>query len=192
MTDPARPTIEEILARRKPRTDSVWVPIDTDLQERIADTERRLTAAKQADDLTFEPGRIAPLEAELAALEAEADLVSAEFTFQELPRPEFRKLIAANPPEPGGAVTRWNEDTFAPALVAACCIDPVMTLEQAETIWASWSEATTFLLFGKAWEVNEGKVKVPFSRRSTGKMRGSPQSSTSASETDEPSSTPSS
>jgi len=189
---PARPTIEEILARRKPRTDSVWVPVDTDLQQRIADTERRLDAARKASDLTFEPGKITALEAELAALEEEADLVSAEFTFQELPRPEYRKLIAAHPPVPGGPSTRWNEDTFAPVLVAACCIDPVMTVEQAETIWATWSEATTFLLFGKAWEVNEGKVKIPFSRRSTGTTRGSPPSSTSASETDEPSSTPSS
>lgn len=168
-----RPTIDEILARRKPRTDSVRIPIDTEILTAIADLEQRIDAQQRLDEMEHTAPKAPELAAELAALEAQADLVSAEFTFQELPRPDFRALVEAHGPEKGSSA-RWNEETFAPALIAACCVDPVMTIEQAETVWSTWSEAATFLLFSKAWDVNEGKVKVPFFARSTGKTPASP------------------
>lgn len=52
---------------------------------------------------------------------------------------------------------RWNTETFAPALIAAACIDPPVTVEQATRLWTdpAWSARECRELFDAALEVND-------------------------------------
>lgn len=181
--DTDRPTIEEIRKLRKPRTETVWVPLDTSITERVEQLQRDLREAQRIDNREHRTPQAPRIQQELDAAIAEADRAAVGFTFQELPRRDYRALIEAHP-DPSGS-KRWDEDGFAPALIAACCVDPEMTLEDAEAIWSEWGESTTWALFSTAWKVNEGKVEVPFFGGSTNGTRGSPPNSTSVSETDE-------
>lgn len=82
--------------------------------------------------------------------------VNVTLTFQALPRDEWRALIEAYPAtdeQQNEAVQaqarqgiapskiqrlRWNADTFPPAAIAACCIEPAgLSLSDAEAIWSS-------------------------------------------------------
>lgn len=52
-----------------------------------------------------------------------------------------------------GVDAPYNADTFAPALIAACCDDPVLTAEQATVLIDEiWTMATTILTFNAAME----------------------------------------
>lgn len=52
---------------------------------------------------------------------------------------------------------RWNPDTFRPVAIAAACIEPAMTLEQAQQMWDDPRFAPTELqrLFNGATAANE-------------------------------------
>lgn len=177
-----KPSIAEIRKLRQKRRRSVWVPLDAELAHRIQELERDLREAKRLDAREHRTPQAPVIQAELDDLYGQADRAAVQFTFEELGRADFRALIAEHP-DPTGK-TRWNEDTFAPALIAACCVEPEMELEDAEAIWNEWAQSSVWPLFATAWELNEGKVEVPFFGRNTSETRGSPQSSTSASGTD--------
>lgn len=68
-----------------------------------------------------------------------------------------QEQIDANTPALLVTSLRWNPDSFPPALIAASCIDPVITLEQAEHLWhdPAWSASDCRLLFNAALEVND-------------------------------------
>lgn len=72
-------------------------------------------------------------------------------------RSNFREqmLKSGVPPASIGALPH-NIETFPPALIAACCVSPAMTLEQAQELWTSERFATGELesLFEAAQAVN--------------------------------------
>lgn len=173
-----RPTIEEIRKLRQPRTHSVALPIDAGLLEEIAETERELAVAKRIDDNENRDPEAPAIEERLAALRAEAETAVVIFTFRELPRKAYRALVDEHP-DPDGKM-RWHEETFAPALIAACCADPEMTLADATAVWDEWSEVATQILYGAAVIVNEGKTRIPFGVSGSGRTHGSAPSSPSA------------
>ena len=78
----------------------------------------------------------------------------------------YDKLVAANPPnrvqrERGDT---WNIDTFAPALIAACCVEPQLTLEQATEIYSSedWAAGEIGALFYGCQRICNAGTEVPF------------------------------
>ena len=173
-----RPTIEEIRKLRQPRTETVGLPLDSDLLERIDEIERNLIRVRREDErLNREP--LAPqLEAELEQLRADAEEQVVLFTFQELPRKQYRALMDSHPAPSKGL--RFDPETFAPALISQCCIAPEMGYDDAIAIWEGWSEAATNVLFGAAIAVNEGQTKVPFGATGIGRTADSGPSSTTA------------
>lgn len=54
---------------------------------------------------------------------------------------------------------------YAVKVVAACCIDPKMSQEQAGRLLSVISEGQRNKLFSTAWAVNIGDVDIPFSVR---------------------------
>lgn len=59
---------------------------------------------------------------------------------------------------------QFNPETFPPALISACLVQPVMTYEEAKEIWDSddWSQGELATLFGTAMDLQTEGLNVPF------------------------------
>lgn len=200
------PTFDEIRAMRKPRTETVWVPLDTDLMERIEETEKKIRVEERLDEREHRIPVAPRLKADLERMIDEAEEAAVQFQLQELPRRIYRALIDAYPAtdaDKARGINRWNEETFAPALIAACCVQPALSsvpraellgliaggakptqirelIGPAVEVWDEWSASTAYLLFTSAYELQEGGAKIPFTVRSSSETPGSPPSSTTA------------
>jgi hypothetical protein len=82
--------------------------------------------------------RLPALAQDLADLEEILEEHYIEFRFRALSRKGWQDLLAAHPPtkEQVKADSRasFNPDTFPAAAIAACCVDPVLTVEQAQAL----------------------------------------------------------
>lgn len=89
-----------------------------------------------------------------------------KITFGALSSSEYDKLIAAHPPKADQRVEGliFDVDTFAPALIAKCAMEPTLTLKQAQAIWSSpnFSRGDLQALLGKAMDVNQQGSNIPF------------------------------
>lgn len=90
----------------------------------------------------------------------------AEFRFRALSARAYSDLLAAHPPREGVQETA-NAATLPGALVAASCVDPVMTAEEYAELAEVISHAQAEALFDAAWTVNTQQVSVPFSLASS-------------------------
>lgn len=207
------PTWDEIRAARKPRTDTVWIPLDGEILDQIANLEKAITVAEQVDEREHRTPEAPGLKRRLDTLREQAEAAAVPFTFTELPRRRYRAVVDACPPD--DPTWKWDEDRFAPLLLAATCVEPVLTTEPREAfvarldpgvtfdqladlirpaveLWEEWSEAACYLLYGTAHAVNAQGSTIPFSVTASARTPASPSSSTSATETAEPSDTTSS
>lgn len=108
------------------------VPIcrDPSLVERFALVESRLAAEEARAGLAGAPPELLELH---EALSAEVEEQVQVFRLQAIPLPGWVRLMAEHPPTPAEreAGEFANPDTWEPAVVAACAVDPVMSVEQA-------------------------------------------------------------
>lgn len=87
-------------------------------------------------------------------------------SFQALGAQEYDDLISKHPPtakqKKDGAT--WNPETFAPALVANCSVEPKIDGETALQIWESesWSRGELMDLFMQVVQMNAEGLDVPF------------------------------
>lgn len=156
-------TIEEIRKRKILTTRKVAVPLDPELALRVEEKRIEWERQKTRDSISNTRDLAPALEKELRALEEELEEQVAWFTFQALPREEFRKLVASAPPRPEDVedgLTFDPEYLFAP-LLAASCIDPILEISDAEAIQAEWEDATVTLLFASAYGVNSEVRNIP-------------------------------
>lgn len=105
-------------------------------------------------------------DAKAAFDEATAAAVSktVRFVARGLPRPEYDALTGLPEMRPTDtqqtewkakceaegiqyAPLSWNPETFPPALMAQCMVEPELDLEQADRIWTEWSDAQAGVLF---------------------------------------------
>lgn len=70
---------------------------------------------------------------------------------QAIGRKAYDALIAQHPGEAGET---YNPDTFAPALIAACCIEPDLSDEDARFLFDEWSAGEVAEVFAAAVAVN--------------------------------------
>lgn len=123
----AKQSLRERLAAKQPQTDEYHVVLDEGPLLAVATAENALTLAKlvHRDDTD----RIEQLEQELA--EAQAAAIGAKETLhlRGLTRGAFEALILKHPPtaEQKAESETYNVDTFSPALVALCVVDPDTT-----------------------------------------------------------------
>lgn len=75
-----------------------------------------------------------------------------------LPRRAYRQLLDDHP---GEGDDDWA-DSFRPALIAASCVDPQFTVEQATQLWDEWETAQSGLLFLTCWQLNERTAGTSF------------------------------
>jgi hypothetical protein len=87
--------------------------------------------------------------------------------FQAIGAREYDSLVSKHPPkaEARAEGASFNIDTFAPALIAACSLEPELTPSQAREIWESedWSRGDLMVLFRNAVELNNRGIDIPFS-----------------------------
>ncbi len=89
--------------------------------------------------------------------------------FQALGSKNYDDLIAAHPPTAKQKKDNgvWNPDTFAPALLAACSVEPEIPGDTAVQIWQSesWSRGELMDIFMALVELNAEGLNVPFSAK---------------------------
>lgn len=166
---------EELLAKKRPTVVECRIALDADLAEAHAtaltehDVAERV-ATDNPDQRSAQDALAAAQEA-LSAAEDAMEGTTAVFRFQGLGRAEWDALVEEHPAtreqkekarKESASPPVWNDDTFGPALVAACSVDPVITYEQAAMLWKSdkWNFAELKDLFGAAFSASRGR-RVP-------------------------------
>lgn len=202
------PTWEEIKALRQPRTDTVWVPLDADLLDEIDQLQKRIPIEERKDQREHRRPVAPQLQKRLDQLLDEAERAAVPFRLTEIPRRVYRRLLDLHPAsdeDKQRGIQRWHEDGFAPALIAASCLEPVMvqgiTRDQyleivarsgtradhlrehigpAIELWEEWPASSAYAVFAAAYQLQEGSSEVPFIVRRSGETHGSEPSSTTA------------
>lgn len=127
-------TFEELQAKTKPRREEVHVLLDASLLSEHAALERRLEAQALEDAGLAGPPKSAEIAAELAELEAKIEAASDVFVLEGIGTTAVYDLMSKHPPSDEQRKQRFSEDwrTFRPALLAASCVDPTLTVDQAK------------------------------------------------------------
>lgn len=160
--------IAEILKQAKRREKSVFLCL---AGEDIAELDR---LERQLADLgkAWEPTSLAAsdprekLAKKVSALRTKIRTAEVEFKFRALGDREWSDLIAAHPSP--DADKMWDPETFGPALIAACAVDPVMTPDQVRELFEVCNGAQRDELWRGAYEVNTEATSIPFSLADSG------------------------
>lgn len=156
-------SIEDILAKAKPREKTVMVCIRGDLAgeaERLQDELSRVSEDWEPTDLSeVHPGR--EIAERLKAVHAQVREAEEPFLLRYIGDKAYSDLVAAHPSE--NEQEAFNSETFARALVAASCVQPVMTEEQVTALFEVINEGEIKKLFDAAWDVHNSSEVVPFS-----------------------------
>jgi len=134
---------------------------------RIADAQLRsarlvgdldaITAAQAAYDQAEEAVRSAALVLRLRALPRRGEGSYAVLKAEHPPTAEDNARIQETAGDPK-AKAAWHSDSFYPALVAACLVQPQITLDQAEEMARTWNDPEWNSLRDAALEVNTEKT----------------------------------
>lgn len=126
------------------------------LQAQLDAIRPRLVTGSLAD---VDP-RVA-IEAELAEVHELMRAHLVTFRFRALGRTAWAEIKAAHPGRDENEL--WNPETFGPALVAACAIEPEMTLAEVEELYEVLNAGQQAELWVAAYSANTGENRVPFS-----------------------------
>lgn len=171
-----RPTpLDHLLSRKRPVRKTVTVVLDPELAEDHEEASRAVRVAEvRAEARPSDTEAQAQLwEAQEALRQVEVRLTDEEavasFTFRSIGRAAYDALVDRFPATAeqrqkakaqgildAGGVLGWNPETFPPALVAACLVEPKLSEDEVAAVWASedWNQAELQTLLGAAIEVN--------------------------------------
>ncbi|MFD5111435.1 hypothetical protein ACFWNG_03820 [Streptomyces sp. NPDC058391] len=157
------PDIKALLAKARPRERTVKIMLDGATAGEIGRLEADLLDTSedwQPSDLADEhPGRA--LASQIAELRQKARESEADFRFRYIGDEEYSSLLAAHPSTSKEEL--FDSDSFPRALIAASCIDPVMTEDQAKELFKVINQGQIQRLFDAAWDVHNAAGLVPFS-----------------------------
>jgi hypothetical protein len=151
------PDIEDVLSRTKPARRSVPICLDGSIAERVDGLERVWLDAVKYDREHNAPDTAPAIRDQIEALRAEADAATIEFTVEALGSTAWRRLVAEHPPPDDDLEGwRWDPVSFPPVAVAASCLDPKMSEDQAYALADRLSDGQWGKLFGAVLHVNVG------------------------------------
>jgi hypothetical protein len=155
------PDIKDILAKAKPREHTVRICLAGDVAAEVERLEAELAATsswQQQSIADAHPG----IEIAKRIKEARERMTAAEvpFTFRALGAKAWSDLVAEHPSDKPDEA--WDDESLAPALVAACSVDPVMTPDDVEALWEQLNLGQRQELINAAWSVNGEATTVPF------------------------------
>lgn len=151
--------IEELLEQAQLPQKTASICIRTDLVARWEELHAEFKQADTEAKSLGEPSPRAAIARELQELQEQLNQHRVTFTFEALPTGEYSQLLEQHP---GQGSKKLNTDTLLPALLARCCINPVMTEQQATALVAKLSLGQADELFTAAWNVNQSTVDIPF------------------------------
>lgn len=140
--------LEKWLATKRPQSTTCALASNPDLVEAHARAEAAVNVARAVvEDNPTTTARAALDDAEEALSDAEeaVEAVTTLFRFEGLSAPEWDALMDDHPPtadqarkarKAGLTAPVWNEDTLPAALIAACCVEPKLSVEDAQRILA--------------------------------------------------------
>ena len=159
-------TFEEILAKAAPPELVVPLIVGGNQLTRIRELEQQLASAPPPVSLA-DRSPASEIGEQIAALQEEMRGTEVEFKLRAMPGRVWNRLQVARPlPQKEEPEEAYAERTFVwtCALLAATCVDPVMTAAQAEALAERLSGGAWDSLTGSAFTLNAGAVSVPFSR----------------------------
>ena len=163
-------TFDHLRSKKKPVTRKVVMCFDSDLQDAWELLQLQVRQARST--LTFRDDELAKRElddllAQAEAMKPQMEEATVEFKFRSLSRKAYDALQSAHLPTPtqleeakkeGGGTPSVNPDTFPPALIAASCVEPEMTADDAKALWEddeNWSQGELTMLYENAIAVNQ-------------------------------------
>jgi hypothetical protein len=173
--------ISELLAKATVAQRTVALCYRGDLVARAEQLKAEWQAATAHDLEHNEPPTAPAIWDRLAAVEADAEAATVELTVKALSATEWRRLVADHPPPAGdteGWV--WDNETFQPAALAACAVEPAMSEAQAQELAATLSNAQWSKVFGAVLACNVSDNLVPKFTSVTNGHRPTGLSSTTA------------
>ena len=158
-------SIDDLLAEVSAREVTVRVLLRQDMLAEHARMDAELIDALNTDAKENRDPLGPPLARKLVAFEAEIDAAKRAFTFKAIGKRKWADLIAKHQPtkEQTRANPRLdhNPDTFPAAAVAASCVEPVMTLDQATALETALNLAVFDQLWAACLEANVGGGDSP-------------------------------
>ena len=132
-------------------------------------TVEKVAAKALANEATFaslskKPRRT--LSFTITSQDEDGEPITLSLKYRALSNLAYDELLAAHPPtgkqKQGGA--SYNVDSFAPAIISACSVVPLLTVAQAREVYTSedWSGGEVSSLFINALRVNNAGLDVPF------------------------------
>lgn len=162
-----RPATFDHLKKKDKLRQVVSIPLDGDAVEAFDQATSNLERAR----LLGESDSLEALQELVDRAKEAVEDTSVRMVFQSIGRKAYDALLMAHPPteeqvaefqdenrqkdgSPGKGKPPYNIETFAPALIAASCVDPELTPEQVEELWDEWNSTELAELWMAALAVN--------------------------------------
>ncbi|OKI22202.1 hypothetical protein [Streptomyces sp. CB03911] len=153
--------IETLIAGATLREVTVPLCLAGHLLAEYQELERKLSdaAAMMSDSLAGSP-RV-PIARRMEELRQEMAAQTVDLRFRAVTPKAWSDLIAEHP---GGPDQLFNPDTLPAAVVAACAVEPTMTVEQFGRLADKLTHGQQELIINALWDINTRAVSsVPFS-----------------------------
>jgi hypothetical protein len=154
--------IGDVLGAVTPATRTVQVCLDGSVAEQLDHLRARWSELAGSHQGMAPSADVTDVIEEIRALEAQAETATVEFRVQALGAKAWRRLVVEHPP-PADDMDgwRWDPETFPQASLAACCVSPAMTVEQAEQLAERLSNGQWGKLWSAVLDVNVGDDLIP-------------------------------
>lgn len=163
-----KPSFDDLLTAKAPVTVRDLFGVPPELNQALVELREQIRRLKlrSTDDLEVAT-QLRQLEKEQEVAKAAVRDAGIEVVMRSIGRDAWEKLKRAYPPtdqqvaefkERGGqSRLEYNFETFPVPAIAASCVQPGMTVEQAQQLWDSpqWNEAECARLFEMAMSANE-------------------------------------
>lgn len=155
-------TIDDVIAAASPVEKVVRVCVAGKLNAEHERLNEELVELPGAGRLGGSP-KVKELRDAIAKLEEQMAERTFDFRFRALSAKGWSDLVAEHPDK--AKKLAFNPETFPPAVIAACCVEPSGMDDPAkvEALLENLSNAQQNLLFDAAWDVNSTAPKGPSS-----------------------------
>lgn len=152
-----RPATFDHLKKKQPLELTIGIVLDNE----AAEAHEAAAMALETARLTGKP--TAALEEAERKARAALDAETVTMRFRSIGRKAYDALLLAHPPteadkaeakEAGTEPPPWDIGTFAPALVAASCVEPRMSEAEVHELWDAWNAAESAQCWIAALYVN--------------------------------------
>lgn len=174
--------VDDLIATAQHRTQEVLICARGDLVDAHAEAVRALAAATEDGDGSLASPEITEAARRVQEIEEEQAASTVTFVLSSVSRRVWADLLAANAPtdEQRRAGHDHNPDTFPVAAVAACAVEPSLSLQQAEKLIDVLPAGEWSKLWVTALHLNISETPHPKLGAATELLRANGRSSTTS------------